>query len=138
MTSLELSVALTIVGTVAGAIGRIATGEADRSRVVAAQGAVLDAYRLGHSLASALGRPAEVLVTADSILVRSIGAVDTIVARRAAGPAAGGVDISPRVHSTRFSPTGLAVGAANVTHLFTRGGVTRQVIVSRLGRIRTA
>jgi type II secretory pathway pseudopilin PulG len=134
---MELGLALSVVGTLATGVVKTAANQADRARVVAAQGAVLDAYRQGQAAAAAFGRPAEVLICADSIVVRSIGMADTIVVRRLVGPESSGVAISPRSHSTRFGPTGLAIGAANVTHTLTRGSVTRQVVVSRLGRIRT-
>jgi len=137
MTAAELAIAMTIVGSLTAAVVRVASTEADRARVVAAEASVLEAYRLGQSLAAALGRPAEVLISSDSIVVRSVAGSDTVVVTRSPGPGSRGVSLSPVGHAARFAPTGLAIGAANVTHVFTRGAVTRRVVVSRLGRIRT-
>jgi hypothetical protein len=35
-----------------------------------------------------------------------------------------------------FGPDGIGMGATNATHLLAKGGLTRKLVVSRLGRIR--
>ena len=49
---------------------------------------------------------------------------------------AAGVLLSPARHVAAFEPSGMASGAANVTQVFSRGTIQRQLILSRLGRIR--
>jgi hypothetical protein len=46
------------------------------------------------------------------------------------------VVVAPNSHVTAFHPSGVAMGVANVTHVLTRGAARRQVVVSRLGRVR--
>lgn len=136
MTLVEAVAVLTVTLAVAGQAVSAVANETDRVRVTTAQGAVLGAYRVARSAARTRGRPASVVVTADSIVVRSMGLTDTVVVLRRPGPGAAGVGLSPAAHSAVFGPSGLAMGAANVTHRLTRGAVARQVVVSRLGRAR--
>lgn len=138
MTVAEMVTVASLVSTLAGQVVRGAASGADRVAVVTAQGAVLEAYRTGRAAATALGRPSEVVVAADSIVVRSVGVADTIVLTRQPGPAASGIAVSPAVHVTTTGAGGLATGAGNVTIRLTRGSIVRQITVSRLGRVRTS
>ena len=138
MTTAELATVAGIVGILAAQLVRTAATEADRVRVTVSQGAVLEAYRDARAAATALGRPAEVVVGTDSIVVRSVGTTDTIVLSRRPGPAAAGVTISPATHLSRYGPDGLGMGVGNATIRLARGLVTRQLVVSRLGRIRVS
>ena len=138
MTAAEVVTVAGIIGALAAQLVRTVAAEADRVRVTASQGAVLEAYRNARAAAVALGRPAEVAVAADSIVVRSVGLTDTIVISRRPGPAAAGVTIAPAAHLTRFGSDGLGVGVGNATIRLGRGLVVRQLIVSRLGRIRVS
>ena len=47
-----------------------------------------------------------------------------------------GVSIQGAPHTTVFAPSGAAMGFANTRLVLSRGGATRQVVVSRLGRVR--
>jgi hypothetical protein len=137
MTAVEVTMTAGLLGLLASQAIRATSREADRSRVTVAQAQVLTAYRLGRSAAQSLGRPASVLVTGDSVVVWSTGPADTAVFARAPGPAAAGVVLIPSSHSATFGPNGMLTGVGNVTHRLERGGIVREVTVSRLGRART-
>jgi type II secretory pathway pseudopilin PulG len=136
MSLLEVLTAITITGIVVSAAARGWSRFADRVAVEAAQGAVLNGYRRAQSAARAWGRPAEITVSTDSIVIRTIGIADTVELWRAPGPARSGVALTPATHVSSFGASGLATGPANVSHVLQRGAVRRAVIVSRLGRVR--
>jgi len=133
---LELVTAACLIAVLATLGARGAATMADRIAVENAQGAVLNAYRRTQSVARAWGRPAEVVVTVDSIVIRVVSPSARNVLWRAPGPRGSGVTLSPASHTTTFAANGMATGAANVTHLLQRGAVSRRVVVSRLGRVR--
>lgn len=136
MTLIELLVAVAIVGAIASLTTWTAARWADRARVETAAGQVLDAYRRAQAVARAWGRPAEVVVSADSLVIRAVWHQETTEVWRGLGPAQAGVALTPGQHTTTFLPTGAARGVANVSHLLVRGTARRQVVVSRLGRVR--
>lgn len=136
MTLIELLVAVAIVGAIASLAAWTAARWADRARVETVAGLVLDAYRRAQAVARAWGRPAEVVVSADSLVIRAVWHQETTEVWRAPGPAQTGVALTPAQHTTTFLPTGAAQGIANVSHLLARGTARRQVVVSRLGRVR--
>ena len=135
MTLVETMTAVGVIGIMASALIRPWSAEADRSRVATAQGQALNAYRLGQSWATALGRTVVVTIATDSVVVTT-GPADSAVLFRSPGPSAAGVLLSPARHVATFEPSGMASGAANVTQVFSRGTIQRQLILSRLGRIR--
>jgi type II secretory pathway pseudopilin PulG len=136
MTLAEVLMVITIMSAASALIFWSAGRWSDRARVEAAAGAVLDAYRRAQSVARAWGRPAELVVTPDSLIIRAVWHQESTEVWRAPGPATGGVNITPASHVAGFSPSGMATGVANVSHVLTRGAARRQVIVSRLGRAR--
>ncbi len=136
MTLLET---MTVVGTAGILTGMVVTGagrQADQARVTLAQAAIVDAHRIGRSAAQALNRPVEVVITADSIVVREPARPDQAPIHRRAGPERMSVMVTPASHTTTYAPSGLATGIANVTHRLQRGTVQRAVVLSRLGRLR--
>ncbi len=108
----------------------------DRARVEAVAGTLLNAYRRAQSVARAWGRPAEIVISADSIVIRALTASSSTIVWREPGPSTLGVAVTPAVHIAAFAPSGVATGPSNVSHVLTRGATRRQVIVSRLGRVR--
>jgi type II secretory pathway pseudopilin PulG len=133
---LETLIALVIVGSLAAAGTTSLVRFTDRARVEAMAGTILNAYRRTQSVARAWGRPAELVVSRDSILIRALTATSSTVIWRGPGPASAGVNVSPALHVSSFAPSGLGTGAANVSHVLSRGTARRQVIVSRLGRVK--
>ena len=136
MSMFELLVGLSILGILTTAAVQTWSRFADRVAVEAAQGTVLNAYRRAQSAARAWGRPSEVTVSTDSIVLRTVGIADTVVLWRAPGPARTGVLLTPTNHVSSFGASGLATGVANVSHVLQRGATRRTVVVSRLGRVR--
>ena len=135
MTLVETMTTVGVVGIMVGALIRPWSAEADRARVTAAQGQALNAYRQAQSWATVLGRTVVVTIATDSVVVTT-GPADSAVLLRSPGPGAFGVVLTPARHVAAFAPSGMAAGAANVTQVFSRGSVQRQLVMSRLGRIR--
>ena len=72
---------------------------------------------------------------ADQIVVWVFRGPDSTVTWRAPGPAADGVTFSGPAR-TVFAPAGITMGLANGRFVFARGGISRTVVASRLGRLR--
>jgi prepilin-type N-terminal cleavage/methylation domain-containing protein len=139
VTLLELLVALAIAGVLAGIVVPSAGSLADRLAVEHEAGRLLVAYRSAWLTARVQHRLALLRVTTDSLAVwtvSSAGAPDTVLTWLAPGPGPAGVSISGAPHTTVFAPYGAAMGFANTTHVLARGNASRQVVVSRLGRVR--
>ncbi len=135
MTLPETGVVLAVISVLTLSVVRGASSTADRAAVAQVQGAVLQAYRVAQTSARTLGVPVELVLAPDSIVVHALGA-DSQSIRRRPGPHAFGVGLTPAGFATTYGPDGLAVGAGNITIVLVRGTVTRQIIVSRLGRVR--
>jgi len=138
MTLLEVAVALTVVGAIASLAFGTAARWRDRESVESAAGRLLDAYRRTQSVARAWGRPAELVVTPDSLVIRAVWLGESTEVWRGPGPALGGVALAPARHVASFLPSGVALGPSNVTHVLTRGAAHRRVVVSRIGRVRVS
>lgn len=137
MSLFELLTALSVAAILAGAATATSRRHADRLAVEAVQGNVLNAYRRAQSAARAWARPAELTVSADSIVLKSVGRTDTTELWRVPGPARAGVVLTPATHVVTFGANGLAMGVASMSHQLQKGSSLRVVIVSRLGRVRT-
>ncbi len=112
---------------------------ADRIAVEHEAARVLVAHRTAWLTARSRHRLALLRITSESLAVRivaSAGEPDTTLVWLAPGPALAGVQLASAPHTTVLGPDGVAMGLANFTHVLTRGGVTRRVVVSRLGRVR--
>ena len=132
----ELLLVLAIIGITA-AIALPATHRLLES--LAVEGAARD-IRAAHfraaTTAVATGRLAELELDPDSLRILTITGVDTAVIWRAPGPHAAGITLTGPSHPLVYSPLGVTMGASNGTwHLSYRSAV-RDVIVSRLGRLR--
>lgn len=138
MTLLEVLMALVVVGLLGSWCVWTATRWRDRASVEGAAGRLLDAYRRTQSVARAWGRPAELVVTPDSLVIRAVWLSESTEVWRAPGPALAGVALAPARHTAAFLPSGLAMASSNVTHVLTRGAAHRRVIVSRIGRVRVS
>jgi prepilin-type N-terminal cleavage/methylation domain-containing protein len=136
MSLIEMLVALAVAGMMASVGVTSLARFADRARVETAAATLLTAYRRAQGVARAWNRVAELVVAEDSLVIRTGGPGGPSVVWRGPGPLQSGVTLSPTVHVSAFGPSGLGMGAANVTHVLSRGGVRRQLVVSRLGRVR--
>jgi prepilin-type N-terminal cleavage/methylation domain-containing protein len=81
-------------------------------------------------------RVAVLSVGADSLRLRVIDGIDTIPRWSGPGPRGTGVQLGGGVRQVVFAPMGLSFGLSNATYTLTRGSRTRQVVVSRYGRVR--
>ncbi len=136
MSLIEIVIALVVAGMLA-AVGATSLARfADRARVETTAAGILTAYRRAQSAARAWNRPAELVVAEDSVVIRTAGPTGPTVLWRGPGPTQAGVALTPATHVSTFGPSGLGMGVANVTHVLVRGGVRRQLVVSRLGRVR--
>ncbi len=139
VTLLELLGVLAVVGLVAGmAVPRTAY-LADRLAVEHEAGRLLVAHRTAWLFARTQHRLSLLRITPESLAVRTLvsaGHPDTVLVWLASGPARAGVTLASASHTTVFGPDGVAMGLANFTHMLTKGGAARRVVVSRLGRVR--
>ena len=86
--------------------------------------------------AIAFGRTTLLDLGADTIRIRSISGPDTTVIWQSAGPAADGLTLTGPAHALTYSPLGVTMGLSNGTWHLSYGTASRDVIVSRLGRLR--
>ncbi|PYP42167.1 MAG: hypothetical protein DMD43_03890 [Gemmatimonadetes bacterium] len=119
VTLMELLLVLVIVGLLAGVVVPGAGARADRLAVEHQAARLLTAYRAAW-------------LTAIDSTPETIGATR----RERPGPAAADVALQSPPHTTVFAPNGIAMGLANARHVLARGRAVRQVVVSRLGRVR--
>ena len=138
-TLLELLSVLAIVGILAGVLIPSSASLADRLAVEHQAARLLVAYRSAWVTARMQQRIAILTIGADSLSIRSIASAadpDTQLAWLGPGPSVAGVTLSSGPHTSVFGPDGLGLGLSNVTHVLVKGGATRKVVVSRLGRVR--
>jgi Tfp pilus assembly protein FimT len=135
-TVLELAVALAVAG-VLGAVAApslaamLASAETDT-----AARRLQSAIATARAIAVLRSRPTLLTVTADSLVVRVVSGADTTRVWSAPGPSAQAVALTGPDRMLSFGPHGLARGVSNATFRLTRGAAVRQVVVSRLGRVR--
>ena len=138
-TLLELLIVLVVAGLLAGMVVPGAASLSDRLAVEHESARLLGAYRTAWLTARVQHRLALLRVTSDSLAIRTVssaGVPDTVLAWLAPGPGLAGVSLAGAPHTTVFAPYGAAMGFANTRLVLSRGGARRQVVVSRLGRVR--
>jgi type II secretory pathway pseudopilin PulG len=136
---MEVLLVLVIVGLLAGVMVPGAGARADRLVVEQQAARLLTAYRAAWLTARVRQRLAILRVTADTLAIRTVsaaGAADTLLTWLEPGPAAAGVALQSPPHTAVFAPDGIAMGLTNARHVLARGRAVRQVVVSRLGRVR--
>lgn len=139
VTVFELLVVVVLIGVLAGMVVPKTALLTDRIAVEHEAGRLLVAHRTAWLYARTHHRLALLRITPDSLAVRTVpsaGAPDTALVWLAPGPAHAGVKLTSAPHTMVLAPDGAAMGLANHTHILTRGGATRRVVVSRLGRVR--
>jgi len=139
ITLFELLMAIALIGLLAGVVAPRFAFLGDRIAVEHEAGRLLVAHRTAWLYARTHHRLALLRITSDSLAVwtvSSAGASDTTLAWIGPGPIRAGVQLTSPSHTTVLAPDGVAMGLANFTHVLTRGGATRRVVVSRLGRVR--
>ena len=88
-------------------------------------------------IASVERRVTLLTLSADSVVIRAVESqADTVERWRGEGPAKQQVTVSGFPRTITFAPSGIAFGVANGSYRFDRGTASKQVIVSRYGRVR--
>jgi Tfp pilus assembly protein FimT len=139
VTVLELLIVLGLIGLLVGLVMPRTALLADRIAVEHEAGRLLVAHRTAWLFARTHHRLALLRITPDSLAVRTVrsaGDPETTLVWLAPGPALAGVQLTSAPHTMVLAPDGAAMGLANHTHVLTRRGATRRVVVSRLGRVR--
>ena len=135
-TLLELLVVLALVA-MAAALGVPSLRYAmDRRSVENATQEVIRAHTEARLAAFTTQRTALLTISADSMILRTTRAGDTLVVWRRAGPTAYGVTVTGAAHLFQFIPYGYSIGASNTTYTLSRGAAKRKVIIARYGRVR--
>lgn len=136
VTLLELILVLAIIGLMAGAAGPGLSGLRDRYTTAGMAGTIAGAHNRARIHAVLTGSTTELEVRADSLIIRTVTGQDTTIVWTAPGPASQGIAVTGAPRVLNFAPTGITLGFANASFVLTRGAGHRQVIVSRLGRVR--
>jgi Tfp pilus assembly protein FimT len=134
-TLFEYALALAIAGILAGfAVPRAATLR-DRLLVDHHVQQVRTGYQRAR-LAALLGSGTAILrIDPSRVAVWTTRGGDSTLVWQARGAADDGVSLAGPTR-TVFAPAGITLGVANGTYVLARGGVSRTVVVSRLGRLR--
>jgi prepilin-type N-terminal cleavage/methylation domain-containing protein len=136
LTLIELLIALAVLGILTGAALPRVSGWRDGYLVQAAASEIAGAHNRARIRAVLESRITELEVRADSLILRVQGPGGTLQVWGAAGPLAAGIGLASPPRTLLFAPTGVTLGFANATFVLNRGTARRQVIVSRLGRVR--
>jgi type II secretory pathway pseudopilin PulG len=75
-------------------------------------------------------------IAPDSLWIAHVSGADTTRLWTGPGPAAAGVALTGPEYPLRFTPLGVTFGVSNGTWTVSYRGVSRKVVVSRLGRVR--
>lgn len=134
---LELLLGLVVAGLLASlalpAIGALH----DRLQTDAAARALVAAHLRARFIAIAEQRIVVLELSSARLAIRAVESpADTVLRWEGVGPAVEGVLVTGMPHQAVFGPGGVGMGLANATFVLQRGGATRQVIVSRYGRVR--
>jgi len=106
----------------------------DRIEVAAAASHIAAAHRRARLMAVTQGLVTVLSVDALALTIRRRGLTAPLWSE--AGPSAHRVSLEGPTRQFTFSPGGFSLGLSNATIRLTRGGATRTVIISRLGRVR--
>lgn len=134
----ELLIVIVVVAALAAVAAPSAAGLLAGVYTERAARELMAAHRVARFTAIVQSRPTLLKVFPDSLVVSVLRGGDTLPVWRADGPAAIGVSVEGPDYPLAFAPTGLPRGLANATYRLQRGASRRQVIVSRLGRLRIA
>ena len=140
-TLIELVVVIAIIGILTSVLVSGAGRAMDRWAVEHQTMRIVLAYRQAWVASRSQQRLALVRISADTITIRtgrSSGDPDTLVTSIEPGPSIAGVQLQSPAHTAVFGPDGVGMAASNATHVLVKGGVTRRIVVSRLGRVRVS
>jgi Tfp pilus assembly protein FimT len=132
---------LLVVIALAGLVGAIAVPSVrhamDRRAVELAVQQVTGAHLEARLLTIRTREPVLLLLSADSMVLRTAFAGETTLVWRKPGPRNFGVAVTGNARTLRFIPTGYTIGGSNISYTISKGNARRRVVISRLGRVRT-
>lgn len=136
-TLLELAIVLAVAGILVAMAAPAVGALRDRLAADAAADLVVAAHARARLIAAMEGRVVVLSLDLDSVVIRAVESpADTIRRWRGPGPASRGVTMTGVPKQVVFGASGIPLGLANGTYLASRGRATRQVVVSRYGRVR--
>ena len=133
-TLVETMLALAVAGVLLGIALPRFTALKQGLEVERAAHEIASAHRRARIAAIAQGRPVILSVSAAALCLTYMGAVASHWC--APGPSAAGVSLAGAPRELTFSPVGITTGLSNATFRLSRGSAVREVVVSRLGRVR--
>jgi Tfp pilus assembly protein FimT len=133
----ELVVVIALAGMVAAIVVPSVRHAMDRRAVELASQQVILAHHEARLVAVRTREVTLLLLSADSMLLRTVFAQETTVVWRRAGPRTYGVSVTGNPRVLRFVPTGYTIGGSNISYTISKGSARRRVVISRLGRVRT-
>ena len=136
VTLIEIAICLVIAGILSSAAIPAVTSFRDRYTVQSVALVIAGAHNRARIRAVLEGQNTELEVRADSVILRVGNGPTAHPVWSAPGPTASGTSMTSPPRVLTFAPSGVTVGFANATFVVTRGSARRQVVVSRLGRVR--
>lgn len=131
----ELVVVVVLAGFGAGLAVPGVVGLRDRLAVEHQTAKVITFYQRARATALTASRPVVLYLTPDRMSAFAVAGGDSVLAWSEPGPSEGGVGLAgPR--RVVFAPSGITMGVANGRYVLDRGGVSRTLVASRLGRLR--
>lgn len=135
-TLIELLLAIAIAGVLSTGAAPLLAAWRDRYTVHAVAAEIAGAHNRARIRAILEGRVTELEVRADSLILRVKSLPSPLAVWSAPGPQPAGAALLSPPRTLLFAPTGVTLGFANATFVVTKGNARRQVVVSRLGRVR--
>ncbi len=135
LTLVELLLVCVLLGLLSGIATPRLVALLDAAAVHAETATLVSALDAARGAAMRLGVVARLTLADSGYLVEATIATESVVAWRDGGPARHGVHLANAGQPMLFGPSGVAMGAANRTIVLSKGSASRQVVISRLGRL---
>ncbi len=132
----ELLLAILIVGLLLGITVPTLGPALDRLAVEQAAAELVAAHDRARIIAILESRVVLLTIRPDSLVIQVVNGANTLPRWAAAGPQSEGIALIGPMRSLIFAPIGTTMGFSNATYSLSRGASSRQVIVSRYGRVR--
>ncbi len=136
MTLIELVISMAIMGILTAAAAPLVGSLRDRYFVSAAASEIASAHNRARIQSVLQSRVVDLEIRPDSLFIRYGTGPGATELWSSIGSARNGVVMTSSSRTLSFAPTGVTLGFANASFVLTRGSARRQVIISRLGRVR--
>jgi len=132
----ELIATVSIIGLVLSIAAPRLGDPLDALSVEHAASEIVAAHARARVVAVVESRITRLEVGPDSLILSVLGPDGPEQRWARPGPSRFNVTVTGSARTLTFAPTGLSMGFSNASWTLTRGGATRRVVVSRLGRLR--